>query len=252
MSNKRQNALYQERTYRYKTSGHDLIEQTIIQNESDLQIYSNVNVVDKADGHLREIRDLLNAHIEKHPNFEKSLEPITFEQTPKDLHPQVLKMYHAARRAGVGPMAAVAGAVSEYIGQRLFSENESLTDIFIENGGDIYLKTTKERRILVHAGQSPLSEKLAIKIKPEMTPCGICTSSGTVGHSLSFGKADAVVVISKDTCLADATATSLGNLIQEDTDIERGIAVARQIEGIDGVLFIVGDKLGAWGQVELC
>ncbi len=63
MSNKRQNALYQERTYRYKTSGHDLIEQTIIQNESDLQIYSNVNVVDKADGHLREIRDLLNAHI---------------------------------------------------------------------------------------------------------------------------------------------------------------------------------------------
>lgn len=246
------NTVYEERTYRYKTNGHDLIEQTLIQNESDLQIYSNINVVDRADNLLQEIRSLLKEHIKDSPAFESSLKPLDLGKVKGDLHPVLEKMYQASIKAGVGPMAAVAGAVSEYIGTEILAEKDKVSDIFIENGGDIYLRTTKERRILVHAGDSPLSEKLALKIKPQMTPCGICTSSGTVGHSLSFGKADAVVVISKDTCLADATATSIGNVIQTSQDIEKGLAFGKKIEGIDGILIIVGDKMGAWGQIELC
>jgi len=240
---------YQERTYRDKTLGHELVEQTIIQNESDLQIYANKNVVEGAESHLSDIRKILSKYIERRPLFQTSLEPIKQDHKAHYLVKQMIK---ASSLAGVGPMAAVAGAVSQYVAECLVEEEDDLTDIFIENGGDIYLRSSIERRILVHAGQSVLSEKLALKIKPEMTPCGICTSSGTVGHSLSFGKADAVVVISKDTCLADATATSVGNMIKSHTDIEKGISFAKTIPGINGILIIVGDQLGAWGEIELC
>lgn len=252
MLNQNQNTGYQERTYRDKTAGHALIEQTIIQNESDLQIYSNKNVVDGAESHLGDIRNILNKYIEKRPEFQTSLEPIGLGKKGTKTHHLIKKMINASSKANVGPMAAVAGAVSEYVAECLLEEEDDLTDIFIENGGDIYLKSTTDRRILIHAGTSVLSEKIALKIPADMTPCGICTSSGTVGHSLSFGKADAVVVISKDTCLADATATSVGNIVKSYKDIETGLSFAKGIEGIEGVLIIVGDKIGAWGQIELC
>lgn len=240
---------YQERTYRDKTAGHALVEQTIIQNESDLQIYANKNVTEGADSHLGDIRKILSCYIEKRPEFQTSLDPIKHDEKA---HYLIQQMMRASALAKVGPMAAVAGAVSQYVAECLVEEEDGLTDIFIENGGDIYLRSTTERRILVHAGESVLSEKLALRIKPEMTPCGICTSSGTVGHSLSFGKADAVVVISKDTCLADATATSVGNIVKSHTDIEKGVEFAKAIPGINGILIIVGDQLGAWGDIELC
>lgn len=240
---------YQERTYRDRTSGHDLLEQTIIQNESDLQIYANINVIDGAESHLGDIRKILTRYIKNRPEFQTSLEPIVHDEKA---HYLIQQMLNASRLAQVGPMAAVAGAVSQYVAECLIEEEDGLTDIFIENGGDIYLNSTMERRILVHAGPSVFSEKLALRIKPEMTPCGICTSSGTVGHSLSFGKADAVVAISKDTCLADATATSVGNLVKSHEDISRGIEFAKAIPGINGILIIVGDQLGAWGDIELC
>lgn len=240
---------YQERTYREKTKGHELIEHTLIQSESDLQLYSNVDVTEPADLALTEIRRKLKSYIAKRPSFETSLEPISQDESA----PQIIqKMIEASRQAGVGPMAAVAGAVSEYVGSALLSSHAELTDIFIENGGDIFIKTTSERRILIHAGASVLSEKLAIRVQPEMTPCGICTSSGTVGHSLSFGKGDAVVIISKDTCTADAAATSVCNTIKGEDDISSGLAFAQSIEGVEGALIIVNDKLGAWGNIEIC
>ncbi len=240
---------YEERLYRDKTQGHELIEQTLIQNESDLQIYSNVPLVDKAEQVLKKIRQDLQSYIKKHPAFETSLEPL---ETKKDAPEIVRRMAQASSKANVGPMAAVAGAVSEYVGKTLEASCQGVTDIFIENGGDIYLNSAVERRILVHAGQSVLNEKIALKIKPEMTPCGICTSSGTVGHSLSYGNADAVVVISKNTLLADATATSIGNLVKSANEIETAINFGKEIKGIDGILIIVGEKIGAWGQIELC
>ncbi len=241
--------VYQERKYREKASGHALVEQTLIDQESDLQIYSSVDVSAGADGYLKEVRQILQEYIARRPVFQTSLEPID-----QDIHAEAViqKMIGAAQLAEVGPMAAVAGAVSEYVGTGLLDSNPDLTDIFIENGGDIFIRSSVERRILIHAGTSVLSEKVAVKIKPEMTPCGICTSSGTVGHSLSFGKADAVVIISRNTCLADATATSAGNKVKSERDIEKAIEWASQIDGIEGILIIVGDKIGAWGNIELC
>ena len=157
-------------------------------------------------------------------------------------------MCQAAQKCGVGPMAAVAGAIAQYVGQDL---SKLSREIIVENGGDIYIKSNKERIIGVYAGDSPLSGKIGIRIEPEDCPLGVCTSSGKIGHSLSFGRADAVVIISKSAVLADAAATAIGNMVKKVEDIQRGVNTAKNIEGVSGVLVIMEDKLGAWGNIEL-
>jgi len=103
----------------------------------------------------------------------------------------------------------------------------------------------------IYAGKSPLTGKIGLEINGEDTPLGICTSSGTVGHSLSYGKADAVIVISKSAILADAAATAIGNLIKKPDDISSGIKFAKGIEGLKGVIIIEGDNMGLWGEVKI-
>jgi ApbE superfamily uncharacterized protein (UPF0280 family) len=122
----------------------------------------------------------------------------------------------------------------------------------VENGGDIFIKTTKSRLIGVYAGEdSPLTGRVAIKIEPADTPLGVCTSSGTVGHSLSFGKSDAVVVLSHSASLADAAATAIGNLVKAETDIQQALDYARRVPGLVGVAVIMNDKMGVWGKINL-
>jgi ApbE superfamily uncharacterized protein (UPF0280 family) len=145
-------------------------------------------------------------------------------------------------------MAAVAGAIAEMVGMELLQYSD---EVIVENGGDIFIKTNVPRKVGIYAGNSPLSGKIAIKIYPEETPAGICTSSGTVGHSLSFGKADAVVVVSRDAFLADAVATAVGNRVKNPSGIKDAVDFAAGIDSVEGVLVIIGDKLGAWGKIEL-
>jgi hypothetical protein len=113
------------------------------------------------------------------------------------------------------------------------------------------MQSSTERKIGLFAGESPLNMKVGLRISPERTPLGICTSSGTVGHSTSFGKADAVCVISSSAALADAGATALGNRVQGKRDIERVLEEGQKISGVEGLVIIVGDALGAWGEYEL-
>ena len=117
-------------------------------------------------------------------------------------------------------MAAVAGAISEFAGKGLL---EYTSQVILENGGDIFIKTDKERKIGIYAGDSVLSGKVALRIIPEATPAGISTSSGTVGHSLSFGRADAVTVVSSDAALADACATAACNKVKTEADIKAAL-----------------------------
>jgi hypothetical protein len=146
-------------------------------------------------------------------------------------------------------MAAVAGAFAEFVGRDLLKYS---TEIIVENGGDIFLKTTKSRLVGVYAGEdSPLTGKVALKIEPADTPLGICTSSGTVGHSLSFGKSDAVIVLSPSAALADAAATAIGNLVKTETDIQKALDYARGVTGLVGAAVIINDKMGVWGKINL-
>jgi hypothetical protein len=157
-------------------------------------------------------------------------------------------MYRAAEMAGVGPMAAVAGAIAEQVGRTLVEMSE---EIIVENGGDIWLTLKAPAVIGLYAGRSPFSSKIGIMVKPEHTPMGICTSSATVGHSMSFGKADAVTICATDAALADAVATETCNRIRSEDDLATAIRFALSIEGVNGALAILGDTIAAMGEIEL-
>jgi ApbE superfamily uncharacterized protein (UPF0280 family) len=154
----------------------------------------------------------------------------------------------SSKKANVGPMAGIAGAIAEFLGKDLLKKG--YRDVIIENGGDIFLKTTKTRAIAIYTGRSKLFNNLRLKIKPQDTPMGICTSSGTIGHSLSFGCADSVIILSKSTTLADAVATATGNLVKTRQDLKMALGFARSIRGVLGIVIIIKDNLISWGRVE--
>jgi ApbE superfamily uncharacterized protein (UPF0280 family) len=157
-------------------------------------------------------------------------------------------MAEQSKVANVGPMSTVAGAVARFLGWDLIKEGYK--DVIIENGGDIFIKSRKARRVGVYVGRSKLWNNLQLLIKPKDTPIGICTSSGTIGHSLSFGCADSVVIISKNTALADAVATATANRIQSKDDLSKALEFARGIKGVLGVVIILKNNLVTWGKVE--
>jgi hypothetical protein len=145
-------------------------------------------------------------------------------------------------------MAAVAGAIAEAVGEDLLV---CTPEVIVENGGDIFMKISQTRLIGVYAGESTFTGKIALEISPEGTPLGVCTSSGTVGHSLSFGTADAVIALSRSAALADAAATAIGNKVKAADDIDMAIEQAQAIEGLVGAVIIKDDKIGMWGNVKL-
>ena len=237
--------MYEPRFYREWTKDKDLVSFSVVVKETDLYVRARRNLKRKALKAVLKYRALLERYIERYPEFLTALEPLEVGEDA----PQIVKdMAEAARKAGVGPMAAVAGAIAEYVGRELLPFS---SEVIVENGGDIFLKTLKKRLVGVYAGESSFTGKIALEIQPEETPLGICTSSGTVGHSLSFGRADASIVLSPSTSLADAAATAIGNLIIEASDIPRGIDFAKNVEGIKGVAIIKDDQIGIWGEVKI-
>jgi len=124
--------------------------------------------------------------------------------------------------------------------------------VIVENGGDIFIKTLKPRIIGIYAGEkSPFTGKLKLEIAPNENGIGVCTSSGTVSHSLSFGKADAALIISEDTALADAMATAVGNIVKRPDDVEKAVNFGKSIEGVKGILVLIGNKMGSWGEIKI-
>lgn len=218
---------------------------TVCVKETDLLIGCDENLENIAYKSVIRVRKILNEYIEYNQEFLTSLAPI-HDMRKKDVI--IERMLVAGQKAGVGPFAAVAGMVAEAVGVSL---RQHSNNVFVENGGDLYIDAQADLRIGVFAGDSPLTGKISLLVRKERFPIGICTSSGTVGHSLSFGKADAVVVLSSDTALADAVATATCNRIKSEKDVKKAIEWAMEIEGISGVLAIIGDKMGAIGEIEL-
>ncbi len=238
--------MYEPRTYRHWVTGKELVSFNVVVKETDLYIRASRNLKSKVLKLVLKYRDTLERYIERHPLFLTSLEPCPVD----DDAPRIVKsMLESTRKVGVGPMAAVAGAIAEFVGTELLAFSP---EVIIENGGDIYLKSLEKRIVGIYAGKSSFTGKIGLEIAGEDTPLGICTSSGTVGHSLSFGKADAVVVLSQSATLADAAATAIGNLIKQPGDIPSGIELAKGIEGLKGLLIIIDEKVGLWGEVKIC
>jgi len=237
--------MYQPRSYRHWVKDKGLVAFNVVVEETDLYIRAHSDLKRKAHRLVVKYRQLLESYIERHPAFLTSLEPLAVgEDAPRI----VTEMAEAASKVGVGPMAAVAGAIAESVGKELL---ESSTEVIVENGGDIYLKSLSDRLIGIYAGKSPLTGKVGLEVRGKDTPLGICTSSGTVGHSLSYGKAEAVIALSKSTALADAAATAIGNLIKSADDIPRAIERAISLKGLNGIIIIKDDKIGFWGKVKV-
>jgi ApbE superfamily uncharacterized protein (UPF0280 family) len=237
--------MYEPRLYRHWIKDDDLVSFEVAVKQTDLYIRSRRNLKDKALDSVLKHRGPLESYIGRHPLFLTTLDPYQAEAEAPAI---VKEMARVSQLTGVGPMAAVAGAIAEAVGRDLLAFSP---EVIVENGGDIFLKISKKRLVGIYAGQSSFTKKIALEIMPRGTPLGVCTSSGTVGHSLSLGSADAVVVLSASTALADAAATALGNIVKAADDIPEAIEKARSIEGLRGLVIIVGDKMGVWGKVRI-
>ncbi|MFV0436608.1 MAG: UPF0280 family protein [Desulfopila sp.] len=241
---------YVSRSYRRLVACGDLVVTRVRVKETDLHILADRDVTAMARNLVVECRLQLENHIAKDPHFAFSLTPVATEPIAA---PIVREMLQAGRDAGVGPMAAVAGAVARYVGEGLM--RLGVTELIVENGGDIFLHRHKDCTVAIFAGRSPLSNTVGLRLGRQAMPCGVCTSSGTVGHSLSFGDADSVTVVAESTALADAAATRLGNEVGRGgggrAGVNRALEQAARIAALRGVLVICNEVMGAAGDIEL-
>jgi hypothetical protein len=225
---------------------------TITCKDSDLWIGIDpenfkFEMIEYAQKKLFELRYKLESYISENSQFQTSFIPVE----TKTGDPYIaIEMSKASKIAGTGPMASVAGAFSEYIGKTI-QKQFRIEEIVVENGGDIYFKLRKDLVLSVYAGESPLSGKIGVEIPASATPLGICTSAGTVGPSISFGKADAVMIASKNTALADAFATAYGNKVKRAEDIEKVLCEVKLNKKILSTVIICEGKVGILGQFKI-
>ncbi len=239
--------MYQRRSYRANMGEGRFTSLSIAVGESDLYIGYRGAVESAAFEQcaLRKLRRLRQEILDyPDPRLLTSLVPL-FQQEERS--PLLSSMLASAEQANVGPMAAVAGAIAQEMGRHLRTAFP-LTELVIENGGDLYLFLKEPLPVRLLAPPSPFDGKLALLAREEI---GIATSSATMGHSLSFGRADAVMVASSDAALADALATSYCNRVQTSDDAHRLCAALIAEQGVIAAVIAIGDTLAIGGSLEV-
>lgn len=237
--------LGKERFYRSWASGKGLCGFTATVAETDLQIFADFAMPAEAEAAVRRVRRDIELYAAGHDSFLPSLKALNALPGAPEV---VRQMCEASALYAVGPMAAVAGAVAEYVGRSLL---ERSSQVIVENGGDIFFKTDEPPVFGLYAGKrSPFTGRISF-IPRGIVAGGMCTSSGRVGHSLSFGRADAVTVLARTSALADAAATAIANTVRGAEDVQRAIDVEKERGIVDGGLIAIGDTLGAWGSLEI-
>lgn len=237
--------MYQNRTYRNFLQKKALTSFNVVVKETDLFVHALKPLEDITRELILKHRGYIEAYIKRYPEFVQALKPWHVKGPAPII---INEMAAAGVMAGVGPMAAVAGAIAEHVGIDLLLHTE---EVIVENGGDIFFKTSDPVTIGIYAGTSQLSMRIGLRIDSREKPFSVCTSSGTIGHSLSLGKADAVCVISDSCSLADAAATSICNKIKTKAHIQPAIDFGKIIEGVNGIFVIMDDEIGLWGELEV-
>ena len=210
--------------------------------------------VEIAKEDITQRRKELERFVRWHPYFLVTLERYQIDEVEvsgtieKDELPEIVRrMIVTAGKFGIGPMSAVAGTLAEFAVEAM--QDAGATYAMVDNGGDIALISDREVLVGIYAGESQFSNEIALRVKPSSSLIGICTSSGTVGHSISFGTADAATVISTSASLSDAAATALCNAITDAHSITEAFRSINHVESIDGALVIYKDMLATWGKV---
>lgn len=220
------------------------LEKLLYKNSRIKILTDKKELITTAYDELIKQRTLIEDYIKKDIYFLPALKPYKIR---KDA-PRIVKlMVEAGEIANVGPMAAVAGAIAEFITKKMLSKGAKVA--VVENGGDIFAITNKEIVIGLFSGQNKIAEKLAFKLNKENTPLSICSSSSLLGHSLSFGKCDLATIFSKKGNVADAVATAVGNKIKKIEDIEPTLNWAIKLKDVEGVIIIKDHKIGMIGNI---
>jgi hypothetical protein len=243
---------YKERSYRSRFSNDERRWFCVKFLESDLWIgvdSGSYSASMEADTYsmLVDLRRQMDAYLIMDPAYKSALTPYDAGLEAPDI---LKEMSCVSHKTGIGPMSAVAGAVALRVAE-FIKAKFGVKEVIVENGGDIYAEATTDMDISVFAGQSPLSEKVGLHIPATAFPLGICTSSGTVGPSLSLGRADAMMIICKDVLLADSYATAFANRIQSVNDLQPVIERIQNTPEILGALAVKDDRLAVCGQYEL-
>lgn len=236
---------FQKRYYRNLLSSKDRVSFRVAAQETDLYVQALKPLEDITRELILKHRGFIEKYIKKHPEFLETLKPWHVHGPAPII---IQDMVSAGQKAGVGPMAAVAGAIAEHVGVDLLKYTD---EVVVENGGDIFLKTHDPVTMGIFAGTSPLSMRMGLCIKSKEKPAAVCTSSGTVGHSLSLGKADAICVVSDSCSLADAAATAIGNRLRSKNYIGSAIDFGKKIESVKGIVVILDEEVGMWGDLEV-
>lgn len=234
---------YQPRRYRRTPGATDLVACEVAVGETDLLVLAERDLRGQARAAARRVRRQIESHAALHPEFLSARTPLP---TPADASGTVAAMYAAARVAGVGPMAAVAGAVAEAVARELAALS---SEVIIENGGDLFAITARERLVAIDPGCTGWAEAPALVLPPGER--AVCTSSGTVGHSASGGRADAAVIVAPGGALADALATATANRVRAPEDVAGAVEWARGHVGVEHVVVICGKTMATWGRLEL-
>ena len=193
---------------------------------------------------IKALRRSLEDYIARQPEFQSSLVPLRLLPDAPEI---CVRMAEAARPCGVGPMAAVAGAVAQMCAEKALTAGAD--EAIIENGGDVYIASPLPVSVGLYAGDHPLSGRLALAFPAERLPVSVCSSSSRFGHSMSFGDCDLATVVSRDGALADAAATLAGNSVKRGEDVEPTLAAVMAITGIQGVLLIRDGRVGVAGDL---
>ena len=237
--------MHSRRLYRDWAHSKGLTSFTVVADETDLLVSASLDLSREALQSASRHRQALKSYFRQHPRFATSLQP---QEPHPDAPGIIIRMADAARTAGIGPLSAVAGAMAEAVGRDLLRYCD---EVIVENGGDIFVQSNVERTIGIYAGQSSLTGRIGILISPDMMPMSVCTSSSSVGHSLSFGVADACTVIARSAALADAFATMLCNRVREASALQRVLAEIGLPDSIVGLAVTFGEKLAIQGDIRL-
>ena len=213
--------------------------------ESQCTIISdNPTAIEAAKSSICRSRQELEAYVQANPKFLYTLTPLPVPQKP--LVAQL--MAEAAQKAGVGPMAAVAGAIADLAVADM--KRVGCEVAVVENGGEIAADSNQPVDVAVAAGEEPLSRRFGFRLTE--FPIGVATSSGRFSHALSFGDAEAATVFCKTAALAGAVATAVGNVVKgEDAKagIHAGLEKGLSIEGVEGVFILYKDQVGTAGKI---
>ena len=222
-----------------------------------------VNTMETLEQFITNERNQLKEYIKEHPLFAKTLNPYNLEgkgekekENSSEI-PEIVKlMINGSQIANVGPTATLAGTIAELSLDYLIKQKSNYS--IVDNGGDIaFLNNYSRKKVVfgIYAGNSPFSGKIGLEFKfqKKNQRFGVCTSSASVGYSISYGRSDGVTVIGNQASIADGLASTIGNNVNGKLDkdaVENGLAIAEEYkEHLIGALIIVGESIGTIGKV---